>query len=224
MLEVVASQDLWIFHAFFGVSGANNDLDVLHHSPLLNDIKDGIAPECPFEVNNNVYAFGYYLGDGIYPEEATFVKAYKHRGLISMDMSNIARNQSKKKRTRERMSDQEAKEIKAEAREIMPQPSTNQRFILRQTSSYYVTHPTSVVDYDDEYQQDDVHNNFEDPLVSAMRQGEYSSRNSGNTGRNSRRAYVQEEVVEGMNAPKETGNVQRTPVETPFSAQYFTVQ
>ncbi|GJZ83636.1 hypothetical protein Tco_0648809 [Tanacetum coccineum] len=29
------------------------------------------------------------------------------------------------KRTRERMSDQEAKEIKAEAREIMPQPSTD---------------------------------------------------------------------------------------------------
>ncbi|GJZ60959.1 hypothetical protein Tco_0617096 [Tanacetum coccineum] len=41
---------------------------------------------------------------------------------ISMDMSNIARNQPT--RTRERMSDQEAKEIKAEAREIMPQPST----------------------------------------------------------------------------------------------------
>ncbi|GKA62589.1 hypothetical protein Tco_0762108 [Tanacetum coccineum] len=38
----------------------------------------------------------------------------------------------------------------------------------RKTSSYYVTHPTSVVDYDDEYQQDDVHNNSEDPLVSAM--------------------------------------------------------
>ncbi|GJV87469.1 hypothetical protein Tco_1531407 [Tanacetum coccineum] len=38
----------------------------------------------------------------------------------------------------------------------------------RQTSSYYVTHPTSVIDYDDEYQQDDVHNNSEDPLVSVM--------------------------------------------------------
>ncbi|GJW44553.1 hypothetical protein Tco_0073352 [Tanacetum coccineum] len=36
------------------------------------------------------------------------------------------------------------------------------------------------------------------------------NRNSGNTGRNGRRAYVQEEVVEGMNAPKETGNFQRT--------------
>ncbi|GJU81372.1 hypothetical protein Tco_0018302 [Tanacetum coccineum] len=29
-------------------------------------------------------------------------------------------------------------------------------------------HPTSEVDYDDEYQQDDVHKNSEDPLVSAM--------------------------------------------------------
>ncbi|GJS25436.1 retrovirus-related pol polyprotein from transposon TNT 1-94 [Tanacetum coccineum] len=49
------------------------------------------------------------------------------------------------------------------------------------------------------------------------------SRNSGNTGRNSRRAYVQEEVVEGMNAPKETGNVQRT-LRTPSSGNTLTVQ
>ncbi|GKD09564.1 integrase, catalytic region, zinc finger, CCHC-type containing protein [Tanacetum coccineum] len=76
----------------------------------------------------------------------------------------------------------------------------------RQTSSYYVTHPTSVVDYDDEYQQDDVHNNSKDPLVSAML-----------------RAYVQEEVVEGMNAPNETGNVQRT-LRTPSSGNTSTVQ
>ncbi|GKB98968.1 retrovirus-related pol polyprotein from transposon TNT 1-94, partial [Tanacetum coccineum] len=38
----------------------------------------------------------------------------------------------------------------------------------RNTSSYYVTHPTSMVDYKDEYQQDDVHTNSEDPLTSAM--------------------------------------------------------
>ncbi|GJQ99364.1 hypothetical protein Tco_0522349 [Tanacetum coccineum] len=38
----------------------------------------------------------------------------------------------------------------------------------RNTSSYYMTHPTSVVDYEDEYQQDDVHTNSEDPLASAM--------------------------------------------------------
>ncbi|GKG41270.1 hypothetical protein Tco_0470482 [Tanacetum coccineum] len=33
------------------------------------------------------------------------------------------------------------------------------------------------------------------------------SRNSDNTGRNTRRAYVQEEVVEGSNAQNETRNV-----------------
>ncbi|GKF01807.1 hypothetical protein Tco_0028730 [Tanacetum coccineum] len=59
----------------------------------------------------------------------------------------------------------------------------------RNTSSYYVTHPTCVVDYEDEYQQDDVHTNSEDPLTSAMLnqaiiQGDrvnIQSKNSGNT-------------------------------------------
>ncbi|GJY75035.1 retrovirus-related pol polyprotein from transposon TNT 1-94 [Tanacetum coccineum] len=36
------------------------------------------------------------------------------------------------------------------------------------------------------------------------------SKNSGNVGRKNRRAYVQEEIVEGSNAPNETRNVQRT--------------
>ncbi|GJU92059.1 hypothetical protein Tco_1304482 [Tanacetum coccineum] len=70
----------------------------------------------------------------------------------------------------------------------------------RNTSSYYVTHHTSVVDYEDEYQQDDVHTNSEDPLASAMLnqaiiQGDrvnIQSRNSGNAGINNRRAYVQD--------------------------------
>ncbi|GKA75842.1 reverse transcriptase domain-containing protein [Tanacetum coccineum] len=62
-------------------------------------------------------------------EKTTFTCPYgtfAYRRMRRMDMSNIARKQSKngQKRTRERMSDQEAKEIKAEAREIMPQPST----------------------------------------------------------------------------------------------------
>nr|GEW04088.1 Gag-Pol polyprotein [Tanacetum cinerariifolium] len=96
----------------------------------------------------------------------------------------------------------------------------------RNTSSYYVTHPTSVVDYDDEYQQGDIQTNYEDPLTSAMLllaraitqnfsnltnnrlrtssntrnqaviQGDrvnIQSKNSGNAGRNNRRAYVQDD-------------------------------
>ncbi|GJZ26467.1 integrase, catalytic region, zinc finger, CCHC-type containing protein [Tanacetum coccineum] len=126
----------------------------------------------------------------------------------------------------------------------------------RNTSSYYVTHPSSVVDYDEEYKQDDVHNHSEDPLASAMLllakaitqnfsnltnnrlrassntqnqaivQGDrvnIQSRNSGNIGRNNRYSYVQEEVVEGMNASNETGNVQRA-LRTPTSGNTSTVQ
>ncbi|GJR36160.1 ribonuclease H-like domain-containing protein [Tanacetum coccineum] len=45
----------------------------------------------------------------------------------------------------------------------------------RNTSSYYVTHASSVVDYDEEYEQDDVHNHSEDPLASAMLHGHHTS-------------------------------------------------
>ncbi|GKA46053.1 hypothetical protein Tco_0738849 [Tanacetum coccineum] len=38
----------------------------------------------------------------------------------------------------------------------------------RTTTPYYVTHPFSVVDYDDDYQGDAIQNNFKDPLTSAM--------------------------------------------------------
>ncbi|GJU66471.1 retrovirus-related pol polyprotein from transposon TNT 1-94 [Tanacetum coccineum] len=72
----------------------------------------------------------------------------------------------------------------------------------RNTSYYYVTHPTSVVDYEDELPEDE---------------------NSGNGGRNNRRAYIQEEIVEGSNTPNETGNVQRT-LRTSSSGNTSTVQ
>ncbi|GKB36991.1 hypothetical protein Tco_0881933 [Tanacetum coccineum] len=38
----------------------------------------------------------------------------------------------------------------------------------RTTTPYYVTYPSLVVDYDDDYQEDAVQNNYEDPLTSAM--------------------------------------------------------
>nr|GEY41850.1 hypothetical protein [Tanacetum cinerariifolium] len=50
----------------------------------------------------------------------------------------------------------------------------------RNTSSYYVTHLTYVVDYDDEYQQDDIQTNSEDPLTSTMTLRNLSLRNTSN--------------------------------------------
>ncbi|GJW32610.1 hypothetical protein Tco_0052642 [Tanacetum coccineum] len=100
---------------------------------------------------------------------------------------------------------------------------------FRTTSPYYVIHPSSVVDYDDDYQGDAVQNTSEDPLTSAMillahaitqcffdrtynrlrtssntrnqaiikgDRVNIQSRNSGNDGRNARRLYVREEIIE----------------------------
>ncbi|GKD26881.1 hypothetical protein Tco_1233095, partial [Tanacetum coccineum] len=99
-------------------------------------------------------------------------------------------------------------------------------------SPYYVTHPSSVVDYDDDYQGDAFQSNSEDPLTSAMMllaraitqrfsnptnnhirtssntrnhaiiqadRVNIQSINSRNDGKNTRRSYFQEEIIEGNN-------------------------
>ncbi|GJR96300.1 reverse transcriptase domain-containing protein [Tanacetum coccineum] len=65
---------LWIWHAFFGVVGSNNDINVVYQSPLFNDLKIGRAPEIPFVANGVTYAWRYYLVDKIYLKLATLVK------------------------------------------------------------------------------------------------------------------------------------------------------
>ncbi|GKB49266.1 serine/threonine-protein kinase STY17-like protein [Tanacetum coccineum] len=74
MQITVASQDLWIWHTFFGVAWSNNDINVLYQSFLFNDLKTGRAPEIPFVANGVTYRSGYYLVDRIYPELASLVK------------------------------------------------------------------------------------------------------------------------------------------------------
>ena len=59
MLEVVASKDLWIWHAFFGVAGSNNDINVLNQSDVFNDVMQGRAPEIHYTINYTKYNMGY---------------------------------------------------------------------------------------------------------------------------------------------------------------------
>ena len=74
ILEAVASQDMWIWHAFFGMPGSLNDINLLHRSHLLDNLAVGEAPKVQYSINGHHSTMGYYLADGIYPEWATFVK------------------------------------------------------------------------------------------------------------------------------------------------------
>uniref|UniRef100_A0A0D3BT01 DDE Tnp4 domain-containing protein n=1 Tax=Brassica oleracea var. oleracea TaxID=109376 RepID=A0A0D3BT01_BRAOL len=84
VLEAVASQDLWIWHAFFGPSGTLNDLNVLDRSPVFYDILEGRAPRVRYVVNGNQYDLAYYLTDG-YEE---LISRYL-RGVVATSLHGI---------------------------------------------------------------------------------------------------------------------------------------
>jgi hypothetical protein len=74
ILEAVASYDLWIWHAFFGLPGSHNDINVLERSFIFSDLAEGRTPPINYTINSHDYTMRYYLADGIYPQWATFVK------------------------------------------------------------------------------------------------------------------------------------------------------
>jgi hypothetical protein len=72
ILEAVASSDRWIWHAFFGVPGSNNDINVLNQSHLFTEQLRGEAPKVEYSINGRQYNLPYYL-----------LMAYIRRGLFS---------------------------------------------------------------------------------------------------------------------------------------------
>ncbi|CAL5383835.1 unnamed protein product [Camellia sinensis] len=65
ILEAVASYDLWIWHAFFGLPGSHNDINVLERSSVFSLLTEGRAPQVDYSINGNDYTMGYYLADGM---------------------------------------------------------------------------------------------------------------------------------------------------------------
>ncbi|XP_057791168.1 uncharacterized protein LOC131008295 [Salvia miltiorrhiza] len=76
ILEIVADYDLWIWHAFFGMPGSNNDINVLQRSHLFSDLARGITPPAHYVIQGKEYNVGYYLADGIYPKWSTLVQTF----------------------------------------------------------------------------------------------------------------------------------------------------
>lgn len=64
LLEAVASEDLWIWHCYFGLPGSHNDINALQISHLFARLAGGTTRACNYMVNGH-YDQGYYLADGI---------------------------------------------------------------------------------------------------------------------------------------------------------------
>jgi hypothetical protein len=74
VLEAVAASDLWIWHAFFGMPGSLNDINVFNRSPLQFALINGTMHGVNFEVNGRPCGLPYWLADGIYPDWPIFMK------------------------------------------------------------------------------------------------------------------------------------------------------
>nr|XP_034569802.1 protein ALP1-like [Setaria viridis] len=93
ILEVVASHDLWIWHAYFGMPGSCNDINVLQKSHVFSAYLKGQAAPVSFTVNGHTYDMCYYLADGIYPNLSAFVKTVSHP--VDMKTAHFAKEQEK---------------------------------------------------------------------------------------------------------------------------------
>jgi Plant transposon protein len=77
VLEAVASYDLWIWHANFGIPGSNNDINIIDSSPIIAELMN--SSFCyEYNVNGKKFNQLYFLADGIYPEWSCFVKTISH--------------------------------------------------------------------------------------------------------------------------------------------------
>lgn len=75
-MEAVASKDGYFWHAFIGVPGSCNDINVLDRSTFSTNYLKGMAFDFPHMVNGEAKRGAYFLADGIYPSHSYFVKTY----------------------------------------------------------------------------------------------------------------------------------------------------
>ena len=72
--EAIADKSLWIWYAYFGMPGSNNNVNVLDRSLFVNNMLIGPFHDLSFVVNGKQYPQYCLLADGIYPPWSYFVQ------------------------------------------------------------------------------------------------------------------------------------------------------
>lgn len=70
----MVDQSLWIWHAFFGLSRGNNDINVVNRSPLITDMLRCESMGLNFSMNGFLYPRYYLFANGIYPKWPCFMQ------------------------------------------------------------------------------------------------------------------------------------------------------
>jgi hypothetical protein len=88
ILEAIAYQRLWIWHAYFRLLGSNNNLNALNNSPLIWEFLGNVHVDLNFQMNNNVHFHYYLLVDNTYPWwscfDSTTHEPQKHQHFVKL--------------------------------------------------------------------------------------------------------------------------------------------
>jgi Plant transposon protein len=77
--EVVCDENRRAWSVFVGMPGSLNDINVMDHSPMVQDIMCGMfPPRIDYKIRGTTREIPYLLADGIYPEWPIFAKTFVH--------------------------------------------------------------------------------------------------------------------------------------------------
>lgn len=88
VLEAVATWDTWIWHAYFGEPGSNNDINILDRSPMMSMLLHREFPQHSFSVSDTTFNILYFLVDGIYPDWPIFQVRLKKCHTFAVFITN----------------------------------------------------------------------------------------------------------------------------------------
>jgi hypothetical protein len=99
--EVVCDENLRAWKAFLGMPGSLNDINVLDHSPMVQDIMCGtFLPHIDYKIRGTTHDIPYLVADGLYPELPMLAKTFAHpatkKGKLYSNMQESARNDAER--------------------------------------------------------------------------------------------------------------------------------